>query len=183
MRNISLVLSSVVIFSSCSSDNRPITLVCDGILRIESQNFVPRKFYPTEEYKVSRTYKFIYEERDVEKLNKTERKKVWVFDSGDASESRRIIYEKNKETLVHSKELTIENTTLDNVIVRKDDISVSHSFFKKVNTTRLIQKIEFTLTVDRVSGKFTEIFVNNDGTGLVTESMTGTCVKVEKNKI
>lgn len=171
-------LISVVLFSSCSSDNKPITLVCNGIQTIDSKNLVTNKFYPTEKNKVSRTYRLTYEERDVEKLDKSEKKKVWVFNS----ESQPEIYEENKKTSINLKDSTVDVKTFRFVFVRKDDISVSSNYSKNENN-KSTQQTDFILYVDRVTGNFTETEIYSSQKELTKESIEGTCVKVEKNKI
>jgi hypothetical protein len=178
MRKISLVLLSMIFFTSCSSDNSPITLVCNGIQTIDTKNKVMNSFYLTEKNKVTRTYRFTYEEKLVDKQDKSEKNKVWVFKTDSQPE----IYEENKKTTLDVKGSVINVKSFRFVFVRKDDISVSSSYTKNENSKSLLES-EFILNIDRITGKFTESIINSSSKDISKELVEGICVKVDKNKI
>jgi len=179
IRNILIFLGFLFLISACSTNEKTITLICNGVQTINSKNRITESFSPTEKNKVTRTYKFTYEEKLVEKQDKSsEKETVWVFNTDSNPE----IYEDNRKTNSNLNGSLIEVKISRLVFVRKDDISVSSNYSKNENPKTSYED-SYILHVDRISGEFTETLIYSNNNEITKKSTEGKCVKVEKNKI
>jgi hypothetical protein len=164
--------------ASCSSNETKINLVCSGIQSTDMQRVKDGYEFPNEKKVITKTFKFSYENKAVTSERRSETKKLWVFHTSSFPE----IYEEDKRIVVENTEEKTETIVFKNVVVAKDDISVTYHY-SRADSPNYKSSSLYNLDIDRVSGKFKERETSKSPRIISSEVFEGTCVKAQENKI
>lgn len=178
-----LVCVSVSLIIGCSKKPEPIMLVCEGV-ETTTGGKNGKSFEPETE-RVKRTFKFFQDKRtiktgrldfDKENLSKFEEKNklVWILSVDNTPE----IYEEDTRTIFPRRIDSKNSGTVvsDTELFSSNRESTEYSDDKKMGSWK-----DYHVTINRVSGDFREIQLENFKSGgsyrVITE---GNCVKVNK---
>ena len=173
-----LTIFTLLFLASCSVGETPIYLVCSGEQVIEQENLLQKSMSFSEKKKITKTFKFALEVKEIFKESYSTKKSTWVFNTNSQPE----IFDENRSIVVDSDRGEIKSKTLKFVFVRNDDISVKNNF-SRFESSLPVSNSSYNLNIDRVSGNFKEEFFYRSKELVTSEVFEGICSKSTVNKI